>query len=127
MGTMSITAANAANAQLSVSGADKHVIVIVTGSTSYATGGDTMPDCSTSGNLGQALGFTQVHAIEFVGQATAANDLYYGTYVPSGTFPAFSATAGLVKFRDLSAAADAEVAATTNLSTVTWVARITGR
>jgi len=115
MGTMALTAANVL-AEPDALGI-KVVIGKVTGSASYATGGDTIPDLSTAGNLGQAQGFTKVFGIVFCGNETAADDQFLCTYVPTA---AHSPTAGKVKIRDVTAAADAEVAATTDLSARTF-------
>ena len=58
MGTMTVSATP--KAFLNTGGAAKRAVLTFTGSNSYATGGDTMPNLSTSGNLGQALGFVTV-------------------------------------------------------------------
>jgi hypothetical protein len=66
--------------------------------------------------------FTYVHGVKFVGQATAANDKYYCTYIPAA---AYAPATGLVKVRDLTAAADAE--ASGDLSGVTVRFEVEGR
>lgn len=80
---------------------------------SYDAGGSTL-DLSSH--------FALVHGVKFVGQATAANDKYHCTYIPAA---AYAPATGLVKVRDLSAAADAE--ASGDLSAVTVRFEVVGR
>lgn len=97
----------------------KICVVSAAGSSSYATGGDTI-DLSTAGTLGVAEGFQAVTAVIPCDVAAAADDVYRLQYVGA------TAATGVVKFRDLGAAADAEVTATTNLSTKTWTFLVVG-
>jgi hypothetical protein len=103
----------------SLSGRMKMVVVSVAGSTSYATGGDTI-DLSTTGTLGAADGFTGVTAVIPGDVAAAADDVYRLQYVGA------TAATGLIKMRDLAAASDAEVTNATNLSTKTWTLTVFG-
>lgn len=121
MGTMTVSATP--KGFVNLPGAMKLATLTFTGSVSYATGGDTMPNLGTAGNLGVGLGFTTVHSISITAQPTAANDKYLCTYIPSSDSP----TAGLIKIRDLSAASDAEVTNATDLSGVTFVATVIGK
>lgn len=121
MGTMTVSATP--KGFVNLPGAMKIATLTFTGSGSYATNGDTMPDLSTSGNLGVGLGFTTVHSIFISAQPSAGNDKYFCTYVPNSDSP----TTGKIKIRDLTAASDAEVTNATDLSGVTFVATVIGK
>lgn len=93
----------------------KTATYLLNGPTSYDTGGSVV-DLSAD--------FVTVHGVQVVGQPTAANDHYLPTFIPAG---GFAPATGKVKIRDLSAGTiGAEVAATTNLSAVQFVVRVTG-
>jgi hypothetical protein len=81
----------------------KTAVVLVTLPASYDAGGSTV-DFSTSGQLG-ANGFRTVHSAMQCGQATAADDKYYATFIVASSD---AAATGKLKVRDLSAASDAE-------------------
>jgi hypothetical protein len=86
-----------------IGGGLKTATVLVTLPASYDAGGSVV-DFSTSGLLG-ACGFRTVHSAIYAGQATAADDKYYPTFIPASSD---AAATGKLKVRDLSAAADAE-------------------
>lgn len=95
--------------------------VVITGSSSYATGGDTIDLSAITGG-----GFTKVHGVSFlgVGVSGAANDKYRLAYVPAASY---AAATGKIKIRDLSTTDSAtEVSNTTDLSGVTWLAQVIG-
>ena len=98
----------------------RRAIITITGSASYATGGDTIDLSALAGG-----GFVKVHGVSFVAQGIggAANDKYRFAYVPAASY---APSTGVLKIRDLSAASDAEVSSTTDLSAVVWVAEVVG-
>ena len=98
----------------------RRAVIIITGSASYATGGDTINLSALEGG-----GFTKVHGVSFIamGIGGAANDKYRFAYVPAASY---APATGVLKIRDLSAASDAEVSSTTDLSAVTWIAEVVG-
>ncbi len=99
----------------------RQATLLLTLSASYATGGDTLDLSAVTGG-----GFTLVHGIRAVGVGVsgAGNDKYHFTYVPAtGYAPATC----LLKIRDLSAASDAEVSNTTDLSAVTVLVDVVGK
>lgn len=98
----------------------RRAVIVITGSASYATGGDTIDLSALAGG-----GFTKVHGVNFLamGIGGAANDKYRLAYVPAA---AYAPATGVLKIRDLSAASDAEVTATTDLSAVSWIAEVVG-
>jgi hypothetical protein len=114
MGTATVSATP--KAFMNQQGGMKQLLCVVTGSASYATGGDTI-DFSTSGTLGQALGFQTVTGCVLVGQDTAASTKYLPFFLPAA---ADAAATGKLKLHDITAASDAEVTAATDLSAVTF-------
>lgn len=102
-------------------GGKKEAIMILTPSASYDAGGSTA-DFSTSGNLGVALGFQTVFAVDTVAAPTAANSIYYAVLVPTAS--TYAAATAKIKIHDLSAASDAE--ASGDLSTKLLHIRVTG-
>lgn len=98
---------------------NRRAVLLVTGSASYATGGDTIDLSAVTGG-----GFTKVYGVKLIGQPTAASDRYHPTFVPAA---AYAAATGKLKIRDLNATdSAAEVSNTTDLSAVTWVFEVTG-
>lgn len=95
----------------------RRAIITATGSASYDTNGSVL-DCSaiTGG------GFTKVHGIRQVGISAHGNDKYHLTFVPAASY----GTSPTIKVRDLSAASDAEVSSTTDLSGVTFILEVIG-
>ncbi|HEY6017963.1 MAG TPA: hypothetical protein VIU16_14345, partial [Gaiellaceae bacterium] len=65
-----------------VAQSSKRVVLTLTLSASYDAGGSVV-NLATSGNLGQALGFTKVFAGGLAGQATAADSKYFPVFVPA--------------------------------------------
>lgn len=97
----------------------REALLVITGSASYATGGDTIDLSAVTGG-----GFTKVYGVQVIGQPTAASDRYHITFVPAA---AYAAATGKLKIRDLNATdSAAEVSNTADLSSVTWVVRVTG-
>jgi acyl-CoA synthetase (AMP-forming)/AMP-acid ligase II len=102
MGACTVTATP--KSFVSLPGAMKMGVVLVTLPTSYDAGGSVV-DFSTSGLLTTTHGFQKVFAAIQCAQATAADDKYYATFIPAA---ADASATGLLKVRDLSAASDAE-------------------
>lgn len=107
-------------------GGCKRALVRATGTASYDTGGSII--ALGSGNtvltgLNNEAYFTTVLGVVPVGVGTAASDVYRLQYVNAA---ADAAATGLLKVRDLAAAADAEVSSTTDLSATTWTFEVFG-
>jgi hypothetical protein len=102
-------------------GGKKEAIMILTPSASYDAGGSTA-DFSTSGNLGPALGFQTVFAVELVAAPTAANSLYKPVCVPTAS--TYAAATCKIKIHDHAQAASAEVSG--DVSTKLMHIRVTG-
>lgn len=117
MGTMALTTVH----RVEKTGAVKMALCTITGSASYATNGDTMPDCSTAGTLGSE-GFQSVIGIIQMGATATADCEFRAVYVHS----AFSPTAGKVRITNSEDAAPAEVANATDLSASSWQVLIVG-
>lgn len=100
----------------------RRAVILCTLSASYATGGDTIDLSALSAASGG--GFTLVHGGHMIASPTAGNDKYLCTYVPAA---AYAPATGLVKIRDASAASDAEVSNTTDLSAVTIIFEFIGK
>lgn len=95
--------------------------IVITGSASYAVGGDTIDLSALTGG-----GFSKVYGVcTFgVGIGGGANDKYNVTFVPA---TGYAAATGKLKIRDLSAVDSAtEVSLATDLSAVTWIAQVIG-
>jgi len=97
-----------------VSQGSKRVILALQLSASYDAGGSVV-DLSTSGSLGQALGFTRVFAGGMAGQGTAADSKYFPVFIPAASD---APATGKVKVHDTSAAADAEASGDLHLSSI---------
>lgn len=85
---------------------------------SYDTGGSVIDLSAVTGG-----GFTKVYGLARLGVSPAASDKYHLSFVPAASY---AAATPVVKIRDLSAASDAEVASTTDLSGTTVVVEVTG-
>jgi hypothetical protein len=85
---------------------------------SYDTGGSVLDLSAVTGG-----GFTKVYGVTRLGVSPAANDKYHLSFVPAASY---APSTPVVKIRDLSAASDAEVASTTDLSATTVVVEVTG-
>jgi hypothetical protein len=94
----------------------KKAILRFKGPTSYDAAGSTIDLSSAVASLAAFSGFSKVYGVQLIAQSTAANDKYYLTYVPADE--TYLAATGKIKVRDLTAAADAEVTAATDLSAV---------
>lgn len=103
----------------------KIAVVSCAGSSSYATGGDTLDLSSGSSGFNNKFdAFAEVFAVTQVAIGAAADDIYDCKFVPAA---AGAPATGLVKIRDLSAASDAEVSNATNLSGKTFYFLVVGR
>jgi len=95
----------------------RRAVLLLTLPASYDTGGSALDlSALTDG------GFVKVHGLTVLSIA-AANDKYNLSLVPGS---GYSPSTCLVKIRDLSAASDAEVASTTDLSAVTVTVEVVG-
>lgn len=107
-------------------GAQKRAIIQCTGTASYDTGGSVLNLASTNTTLtgfNNEAAFTYVHGVSVVNVDTAASDKYRLQYLGAA---AFAPATGVIKCRDLSAASDAEVSSTTDLSATTWTLEVFG-
>lgn len=107
-------------------GGCKRAIVRCTGTASYDTGGSVLNLSSSNTvltGLNNEAAFTTVLGVVPVGVGTAASDVYRLQYVNAA---ADAPATGLLKARDLAAAADAEVGAATDLSATTWTFEVFG-
>lgn len=95
----------------------RRAVVTVTGPASYDTNGSAISCTDFPGG-----GFTKVHGIRPVGVSAHANDKYHVQFVPAASY----GTSPTLKVRDLSAASDAEVSSTTDLSGVTLILEVIG-
>jgi hypothetical protein len=93
----------------------KKAVVTVTGCTSYETGGSAL-DLSS-------IFKSKVYGISRIGTDPHGSDKYALTYVPAASN---APATGKIKIRDLTAASDAEVTSTTDLSATTWTLEVTG-
>lgn len=97
---------------VNLNGGLKMALVTVTGTASYDTGGSAI-DLSTSGNLGVAAGFQTVLGAMEADNTTAGSSKYQYKFLHAASN---AAATGKLKVHDLSAASDAEVSSTTDLS-----------
>lgn len=98
-------------------GGFKRVLVEVAGTASYDTHGSVL----NASSIGP--GFSKLHGVNVMSVSLAASDKYRLAFVPGASY---SPSTGLLKVRDLSAASDAEVAGSTDLSGTTWVLELVG-
>lgn len=107
-------------------GALKRIVIQLTGPASYDTGGSVLNLASTNTTLtglNNEAFFTYVHGLNVLNCDTAASDKYRMQYLGAA---AFAPATGAIKVRDLSAASDAEVSSTTDLSATTWTVEVFG-
>jgi hypothetical protein len=107
-------------------GAQKRAIIQCTGTASYDTGGSVLDLSSANTTLtgfNNEAAFTLVHGLSVVNCGTAASDKYRFQYLGAA---AFAPATGVIKARDLTAASDAEVSSTTDLSATTWTFEVFG-
>lgn len=102
----------------------KELVISVTGTASYDTGGSVIDLSTANATLGTALGFAAVHGVERIGVTTAADDKYMFTYVRAASG---AAATGLLKLRDATAASDAEVTGAVSLAASTFFLRVVGK
>lgn len=95
----------------------KRAVITATLSASYDTGGSLI-DLSSANAIMLAGngGFVTVSGVEMVGVSPHASDKYRIAFIPGA---ALGPALGKLKIRDLSAASDAEVSSTTDLSATT--------
>lgn len=104
--------------------AAKRAVITVTGPALYDTGGSII-DLSSANAVMLAAngGFVRVDSVVKGSVNAAAADVTLPQYVRAA---AGAPATGLIKCRDLAAAADAEVPNATDLSGTTWVLEVTG-
>lgn len=95
----------------------RRAVVTATGPASYDTNGSVLTCTDFPGG-----GFTKVHGVRLVGVSAHANDKYHVQFVPAASY----GTGPTLKVRDLSAASDAEIASTTDLSAVVFILEVLG-
>ena len=103
--------------------AGKVAVIQCTGTASYDTGGSVINLATTNSvltALNNEAGFTTIHGVQVLNVGTAASDKYRLQYLGA------TAATGVIKVRDLSAASDAEVSSTTDLSATTWTLEVRG-
>lgn len=107
-------------------GAQKRAVIECTGPASYDTNGSVI-DLSSANTvltgLNNESAFTAVRGVARLGVSPHASDKYMPAFVPGASG---SPSTGTIKLRDLSAASDAEVASTTDLSATTFVFEVCG-
>ena len=94
----------------------RRATLLLTLPASYDAGGSVLDLSALTGG-----GFTKVYGVDLIGQPTAASDRYHPTYIPAALY---APATGLLKVRDLQAAADAE--ASGDLSAVTMLVEVIG-
>lgn len=124
MGTLTVTAVRSVN--VGGVGTGKRAVIEATGPASYDTAGSII-DLSTANTvltgLNNEAAFTHVRGVSVLGISPHGSDIYRPAFVPGASGgPAL----GKLKIRDLSAASDAEVTSTTDLSGTTLVLEIVG-
>jgi len=95
----------------------RRAIITATGPSSYDTNGSAIDLSAVTGG-----GFTKVHGVRLVGVSAHANDKYHVQFIPAASY----GTSPTLKVRDLSAASDAEVSSTTDLSAVALILEVIG-
>lgn len=97
----------------------RRAVIVVTGSASYATNGDTLDLSALTGG-----GMTVVFGVSRVAVGAHGNDKYNLSYTPAA---AGAPATGKIKIRDLAAGTPgAEVSSTTDLSAVSWTLEVVG-
>ena len=115
MGSMSISA----TLSNELGSHSRRAVLSVTGSASYATGGDTLDLSALTGG-----GMTVVFGVARLSVSAHGNDKYALSYVPAA---AGAPATGKIKIRDLAAGTPgAEVSSTTDLSAVSWTVEVIG-
>lgn len=107
--------------QVMSAGGLKTVIASVVGTASYDTGGSVI-DLSVA-TLGAWAGFSEVYSVKQCGKAVATVQ-YQLEFIPAASG---AAATGKLYARDLTAASDAQLANTTDLSATTFYLEISGR
>lgn len=107
-------------------GSGKRVLLSCTGTASYDTNGSVINLSSsntTLTGLDADAAFTVVNGVSVVGTTLHGSDKYRCMYVRAS---AGAPATGTLKVRDLSAASDAEVSSTTDLSATTFFLEVVG-